>query len=131
MDPLTRIQTSQQQVQRNVFVPRTLNFSDYYKQRHGVYPAEPKTEQISTPPPKSIPLPAMLISFLGSTALAIGAHTTSTLDNLGDFTRGFIRLGLNFASITLGALTAAKLFSNSGSTNIRDENHKLFSTFSD
>ncbi len=103
--------------------PKTLRFVDHYQHTHGFKPAGLDEERIDSEKPVESEanrqvfnlrnqevLPVALASFLASTALAIGAHTTSMLDKFGDLTKGSIQMGLNVFSVISGMIATESMF---------------------
>ena len=100
--------------------PRSLRFLDHYEFVHGLKPAETNETPrniISANPgnntaaiKNSSVLPAVMLSFLASTGLAVTAHTTSILDRFGDTVKGLLQFGLNATSVVLGMITTEALF---------------------
>ncbi len=103
--------------------PRTLRFVDHYEHVHGFKPLGIDVEKTKPAKPEESKankqtfnlknqevLPVVLVSFLTSTALAIGAHTTSMLDRFGDFAKGSIQTGLNVVSVISGMIATESMF---------------------
>ena len=89
--------------------PVVYRFLDYY---------EPKTNkgkgdaQIKHPPIKThngLSTTVIMVSFLTTTLLAIGVHTTGALDKWGDFTKTVTKMGLGIASLMLGTAAAKNI----------------------
>ncbi|MBI3590045.1 MAG: hypothetical protein HY094_01545 [Candidatus Melainabacteria bacterium] len=101
----------------NGYMSQILNFSEYYKSKHGLKPVQEQVINSSSstkdggPPQDSFfdnnkTLPAILISFLASTALTAGVHTTNILDRFGDTVKKLTQGGLTFITVVLGATAA-------------------------
>lgn len=104
--------------------PQSLRFVDHYEYVHGMKPLDinenfnniihsnPETNpENNTAVVKNLSaLPAVMLSFLASTGLAITAHTTSLLDRFGDTVKGLLQFGLNATSVILGMITTETLF---------------------
>lgn len=103
--------------------PRTLRFVDHYEHVHGFKPAGTSLEKANPAKPEEDKInkpvfnlknqeafPVVLVSFLASTVLAIGAHTTNMLDRFGDFTKGSIQMGLNITSVISGMIATESIF---------------------
>ena len=86
--------------------PVVYRFLDYY---------EPKGKgdaQIKHAPTKAhrgLSTTAIIVSFLTTTLLTIGVHTTGVLDKWGDFTKTVTKMGLGIASLMLGTAAAKNI----------------------
>lgn len=91
------------------YPPQTLKFEEHYEFRHGVKPPQTKPGEYSTSNNTSL---AIVISFLTSTALAIGVNTSGVLDRFGKPVKQFVQSGLNYLSVILGTIAAGSYLSN-------------------
>ena len=86
--------------------PVIYRFLDHYK------PKVAKDTNIKHSPAKTyngLGTTAIMLSFLTTTLLAIGVHTTGALDKWGDFTKTVTKMGLGIASLMLGTAAAKNI----------------------
>lgn len=86
-------------------LPEIYNFSEYYKEKHKLEPDLQIEKEKSTNETYDFNTPKkILIPFLGSTLLTIGAYTTNLLDKFEGSIKQFIRSTLLVVSLCLGSI---------------------------
>lgn len=103
LQPINEIRTT-----NNNHLPRILNFQEHYKAKHKTEPGSQITteeEKDTNEVYKFSTSKKILIPFLGSILLTVGAYTTSFLDKFKDSIKQFIRSTLMVISLSLGSIT--------------------------